>query len=498
MDNNTDQQQIRLGKLEKIRNLGTEPYPYSFKRSHTVPEIIEESEQLMENEQTVTIAGRLLAVRGKGKASFGNIQAQHTRLQIYVRLDAVGETAFEMFKLCDIGDHLGISGTLMHTKTGELTLRASVIELLSKSIRPIPMPKVEEKDGERIVHDEVTDKELRYRQRYLDLILNPKVAAVFQKRTLIFNTIRDYLRKESFLEVETPTLQAVYGGANATPFVTHHKALDQKFYLRISNELYLKRLIAGGFDAVFEFVKDFRNEGIDRTHNPEFSALEFYQAYVDYNEIMRHTENICELCAIAVNGTTFVEYEGQTIDLKAPWPRLSMLDAIQTLGGISFEKMSDVEVKNLLKENGWELDSDYNRGLATQLVFEETCETQLIQPTFITDHPKETSPLCKQNRENPELLERFEAYINGWEIANAYSELNDPVIQRRLMEEQVERGRGGEKETQPLDEDFLRAMEYGMPPMGGVGIGIDRIVMLLTGQSTIRDVILFPTMRPEA
>ena len=498
MDNNADQQQIRLGKLEKIRNLGTEPYPYSFKRSHTVPEIIKQSEQLMENEQTVTIAGRLLAVRGKGKASFGNIQAQHTRLQIYVRLDAVGETAFEMFKLCDIGDHLGISGTLMHTKTGELTLRASVVELLSKSIRPIPMPKVEEKDGERIVHDEVTDKELRYRQRYLDLILNPKVAAVFQKRTLIFNTIRDYLRKEGFLEVETPTLQAVYGGANATPFVTHHKALDQKFYLRISNELYLKRLIAGGFDAVFEFVKDFRNEGIDRTHNPEFSALEFYQAYVDYNEIMRHTENICELCAIAVNGTTVIEYEGQTIDLTAPWPRLSMLDAIQTLGGISFEKMSDVEVKNLLKENGWELDADYNRGLATQLVFEETCETQLIQPTFITDHPKETSPLCKQNRENPELLERFEAYINGWEIANAYSELNDPVIQRRLMEEQVERGRGGEKETQPLDEDFLRAMEYGMPPMGGVGYGIDRIVMLLTGQSTIRDVILFPTMRPEA
>ncbi|HJL94720.1 MAG TPA: lysine--tRNA ligase, partial [SAR324 cluster bacterium] len=372
------------------------------------------------------------------------------------------------------------------------------VELLSKSIRPMPMPKVEEKDGERIVHDEVTDKELRYRQRYLDLILNPKVADVFQKRTLIFQTIRDYLRNEGFLEVETPTLQTVYGGANATPFVTHHKALDQNFYLRISNELYLKRLIAGGFDAVFEFVKDFRNEGIDRTHNPEFSALEFYQAYVDYNEIMRHTENICERCAIAVNGSTITEYEGRTFDLKAPWPRLSMLDAINKLGGIPFENLSDTEVQNLLNEKGWELDADYNRGLATQLVFEETCETQLIQPTFITDHPKETSPLCKQNRENPELLERFEAYINGWEIANAYSELNDPVIQRRLMEEQVKRGRGGEKETQPLDEDFLRAMEYGMPPMGGVGFGIDRIVMLLTGQSTIRDVILFPTMRPEA
>ena len=498
MDKKADLQQIRLGKLEKIRELGTEPYPYSFQRSHTVPEIFEQAEELLKNQEKITIAGRLLAVRGKGKVSFGNIQAQHKRIQIYVRLDAVGDSAFEMFKLCDIGDHLGVSGTLIHTKTGELTLRASSVSLLSKSIRPIPMPKVEEKDGVRIVHDEVTDIEFRYRQRYVDLILNPQVSEVFQKRALIFQTIRDYLREEGFLEVETPTLQSVYGGANATPFVTHHKALDQNFYLRISNELYLKRLIAGGFDAVFEFVKDFRNEGIDRTHNPEFSALEFYQAYVDYNEIMRHTENICECCALAVNGSTEFQYDGQTIDVKVPWPRLSMLEAIKRLGGISFAKMSDAEVKILLKENGWELNGDYNRGLATQLVFEETCETQLIQPTFITDHPKETSPLCKQNRENPELLERFEVFINGWEIANAYSELNDPVIQRRLMEEQVERGRGGEKETHPLDEDFLRAMEYGMPPMGGVGIGIDRIVMLLTGQSTIRDVIFFPTMRPKA
>ncbi len=498
MDKKVDLRQIRLGKLKKIRELGTEPYPYSFQRSHTVPEIFEQAKELLKNQEKITIAGRLLAVRGKGKASFVNIQAQHTRIQIYVQLDAVGDSAFEMFKLCDIGDHLGVSGTLMHTKTGELTLRASSVSLLSKSIRPIPMPKVEEKDGKRIVHDEVTDKEFRYRQRYLDLILNPQVAEVFQTRTLIFQTIRDYLREEGFLEVETPTLQSVYGGANATPFVTHHKALDQNFYLRISNELYLKRLIAGGFDAVFEFVKDFRNEGIDRTHNPEFSALEFYQAYVDYNEIMHHTENICERCALAVNGRTEFQYDGQTIDVKAPWLRLSMLEAIEKLGGISFAKMSDAEVQILLKENRWELDGDFNRGLATQLVFKETCETQLIHPIFITDHPKETSPLCKQNRENPELLERFEAFINGWEIANAYSELNDPVIQRRLMEEQVERGRGGEKETHPLDEDFLRAMEYGMPPMGGVGIGIDRIVMLLTGQPTIRDVIFFPTMRPEA
>ncbi|MBC8259146.1 MAG: lysine--tRNA ligase [SAR324 cluster bacterium] len=497
MEKKADQREVRLGKLKKIRELGTEPYPYSFQRSHTVPEIIEHAEKLLESQENITLAGRLLAVRGKGKASFGNIQAQHTLLQVYVRLDAVGDSAFEMYKLCDIGDHLGFSGTLMRTKTGELTLRASSVELLSKSIRPMPMPKVQEIGGERIVHDEVTDKEFRYRQRYVDLTLNPQVADVFQKRSLIFQTIRNYLHEEGFLEVETPTLQPVYGGANATPFVTHHKALDQNFYLRISNELYLKRLIAGGFDAVFEFVKDFRNEGIDRTHNPEFSALEFYQAYVDYNEIMRHTENICERCALAVNGTTEFEYEGRTLDMKAPWPRLSMLEAIEKLGGISFAKMSDAEIKNLLDENGWELDADYNRGLATQLVFEETCESKLIQPTFITDHPKETSPLCKQNRKNPELLERFEAFINGWEIVNAYSELNDPVVQRSLMEEQVERGRGGEKETHPLDEDFLRAMEYGMPPMGGVGFGIDRIVMLLTGQSTIRDVIFFPTMRPE-
>ena len=497
MDEKVDQLQIRLVKLEKIRELGAEPFPYSFQQSHTLIEILEQAEELLENQQNVSIAGRLLAVRGKGKTSFCNIQAQHKRLQIYVRQDAIGESAFEMFNLCDIGDHLGVSGTLMRTKTGEITLRASAIELLSKSIRPLPIPKVQEKDGQRIVFDEVTDKEFRYRQRYVDLILNPQVAEVFRKRALIFQTIRDYLLEQNFLEVETPTLQSVYGGANATPFVTHHKALDQKFFLRISNELFLKRLIAGGFDAVFEFVKDFRNEGIDRTHNPEFSALEFYQAYVDYTQIMRHTENICERCAIAVNGKTEFEYEGQTFDMKAPWPRLTMLEAIETLGGISLETMSDSEVKNLLNQNGWELDGEYNRGLATQLVFEETCEDQLLQPTFITDHPKETSPLCKQNRQNPELIERFEAFINGWEVANAYSELNDPVIQRSLMEEQVERGRGGEKETQPLDEDFLRAMEYGMPPMGGVGFGIDRLVMLLTGQSTIRDVIFFPTMRTE-
>ena len=497
MQDSSDQRQTRLDKLARFRELGVEPYPYSFDSTHTVPELQEQGDALLESGAQVRLSGRLMAVRGQGKAMFGNVQAQHQRLQIYVRKDEVGDSGFEQFGLCDIGDFLGITGTMMRTKTGELTLRAQEVMLLSKAIRPMPVPKVEEKDGERIVHDEVTDKEFRYRQRYVDLALNPEVAQVFLQRDTIFQTTRNYLAEQGMLEVETPTLQAVYGGANATPFTTHHNALDQTFYLRISNELYLKRLIAGGFDAVFEFVKDFRNEGIDRTHNPEFSMLEFYQANVDYTTMMRHCEEIYSRCALALNGTTQFEYDGKTIDVKAPWQRMTMAEAIESLGGIAISGMSDEELQDLLAQRGWELDGGWNRGLAMQLVFEETCEPKLIQPTFITDHPKETSPLCKSHRSNPELIERFEAFINGWEMANAYSELNDPVVQRRLMEEQVERGRGGEAETHPLDEDYLRAMEYGMPPMGGIGIGMDRMVMLLTGQYTIRDVILFPTMRPE-
>jgi lysyl-tRNA synthetase class 2 len=493
----SDSKQIRLEKMSRIRELGVDPYPYAFENTHTVPQLHEQGDALVESGEEVRRSGRLMAVRGKGKAVFANIQAQHERIQVYVRLDAVGESGFTLFDLCDIGDHVGFSGTMMRTKTGELTLRAREVVLLCKATRAMPVPKVEERDGVRIVHDEVKDKEFRYRQRYVDLTLNPEVAQVFRQRAVIFQTIRNYLMEEGFLEVETPTLQPVYGGANATPFTTHHKALDQTFYLRIANELYLKRLIVGGFDGVFEFVKNFRNEGIDRTHNPEFSALEFYQAHVDYTAMMRHTEEIYSRCAQALFGSTTFEYDGKTLDVAAPWKRLPMLEAIETLGGIPLGTLSDVEVQSLLDQRGWSLEGGWNRGLATQLIFEETCEGQLIQPTFITDHPKETSPLCKSNRTNPDLIERFEAFINGWEVANAYSELNDPLLQRELMEEQVERGRGGEAETHPLDEDFLRAIEYGMPPTGGIGLGIDRMVMLLTSQYTIRDVILFPTMRPE-
>ncbi len=497
MSEESSQIQIRKEKLEKIRSLGIDPFPYSFSPSHNVSTVKEKAEALLESETEISLAGRLMAVRGKGKTMFGHISDQHDRLQIYVRKDQIGEKLYELLGLCDIGDYLGATGVLMYTKTGELTLRVRHVELLSKSMRPLPITKVREVDGKKEFFDEVADKEFRYRRRYVDLALNEKVASVFRKRTLIIQTIRQYLIENAFLEVETPTLQSIYGGANATPFQTHHKALGIDFFLRISNELYLKRLVGGGFDRVFEFVKNFRNEGIDRTHNPEFSALEFYQAYADYTDMAKHCEQIWEKCALAIHGSTQFEYQGTMIDVKSPWQKITMLDALERIGGIPFTTLHDQEVQQLLVEKGWELDGEFTRGRALAKIFEETCETKLIQPTFIVDYPQESTPLCKTHREHPQLVERFEAYINSWEIANAYSELNDPIEQRRLLEEQTQRGRGGEAETHPYDEDFIRAMEYGMPPMGGIGLGIDRMVMLLTDQSNIRDVILFPTMRPE-
>lgn len=498
MEEHNQLEKVRLEKLQKIRDLGVDPFPYKYDPTHTVPQLLEQGDSLLEQETEICVAGRLMAVRGQGKAIFGHLQNNQQRIQIYVRKDAVGEENFELFKLSDIGDYLGLEGTMMRTKVGELTVRATKVTLLSKSVKPLPVTKVKEVDGQKVSFNEVTDKEFRYRQRYVDLTLNPEVAQVFLKRAKMIQTIRNYLDKQDFLEVETPTLQPIYGGANATPFTTHHKALDFTFYLRISNELYLKRLVAGGFDRVYEFVKNFRNEGIDRTHNPEFTALEFYQAYADYQDMIRHCETMWEQCALAVNGSTVFEFNGRQIDVKAPWLRLTMKQAIQHFANINFDALSDEEVQALLKEREWELDGQYSRGRAMQVIFEEACEDQLIQPTIVTDYPVESTPLCKTHRTEKGLVERFEAFINGWEIANAYSELNDPIRQRQLLEEQVERGRGGEAETQPYDADFVRAMEYGMPPMGGIGFGIDRMVMLLTGQTTIRDVILFPTMRPES
>lgn len=488
---------IRLEKLAKLRARGVEPYPYRFAFTHRAEEVQRQGDELIAAGTEVALAGRLMAVRRQGKALFAHLKDNHHRLQIYVRQDEVGPERFDLLELVDLGDYLGVRGTMMRTKTGELTLRVKHFELLAKAIRPLPVPKVEEHEGRQVVHQPVKDVEFRYRQRYADLAVNDDVARVFRMRTRILHEVRAYLLEQGFLEVETPILQTLYGGAFATPFTTHHKALDLPLYLRVATELYLKRLVAGGFDRVFELGKNFRNEGVDRSHNPEFTMLEFYQAYADYNDMMAHFEAIWERAALAVHGTTRFEYQGVMLDVGRPWPRLTMREAVRTLANIDIGAMTDADLKVLLEKRGWSLDGPFTRGLAMARIFEEACEAQLQQPTFIIDFPKETTPLCKVHRSDPELVERFEPYIMGFEVGNAYSELNDPQVQKALFEEQVARRKGGDLEAHPYDADFIRAMEYGMPPMGGVGIGMDRMVMLLTNQHSLRDVLLFPTMRPE-
>ena len=501
MDDHQDQhgqRKIRLDKLARLKELGVNPYPYSFQPTHRAAALLEQGDSLVESGEKVSAAGRLMALRDMGKAAFAHIKDNHQRLQIYLRKDAVGDGAFEVFGLCDLGDYVGLTGTMMRTKTGELTLRVEQLELLAKAIRPLPVPKVEVRDGEQVVHNEVRDVEFRYRQRYADLALNDEVAKVFLGRSRILGVVRDYLAGQGYLEVETPILQGIYGGAAASPFTTHHKALNIPLYLRIATELYLKRLVVGGFDRVFEIGKDFRNEGIDRLHNPEFTMVEFYQAYADYNVMMEHFEAIYEQCALEVHGGTAFTFQGTALDVKRPWRRITMTDALRELGQVDFPALSDEEVRSLLQTHHIEPAGDYNRGLAMAALFEALCEEKLVQPTFILDFPKETTPLCKQHREHPDLVERFEPYMAGWELGNAYSELNDPQVQKALLQEQAALRQSGDQEAHPYDADFIRAMEYGMPPMGGVGLGIDRMVMLLLDQPSIRDVLLFPTMRPEA
>jgi lysyl-tRNA synthetase, class II len=493
-----DARAIRLEKLERLRERGVNPYPYRFRPTHRAAELIAQGEALLAGGAAVALAGRVVARRDMGKAAFAHVKDNQARLQVYVRQDVVGEEAFARFGLVDLGDYLGLQGTMMRTKTGELTLRVESLELLAKAIRPLPVPKVEVRDGKEVVHHEVRDVEFRYRQRYADLALNDEVVRVFRQRSQIVQAIRDYLSGEGFLEVETPILQGIYGGAAATPFQTHHKALDLPLYLRIATELYLKRLVVGGMDRVFEIGKDFRNEGIDRSHNPEFTMVEFYEAYADYRDMMERFEALYEHCALAVHGSTRFTYQGQELDVKRPWRRLTMHEALRELGGLDFRALSDAQVQKALQQHELALEEGYNRGMALAALFEHLCEDKLIEPTFITDFPRETTPLCKAHRDDPELVERFEPYIAGWEVGNAYSELNDPLVQKALFEEQVARRHGGHLEAHPYDGDFIRAMEYGMPPMGGVGLGIDRMAMLLLDQPNIRDVILFPTMRPEA
>ncbi|HPD77308.1 MAG TPA: lysine--tRNA ligase [Spirochaetota bacterium] len=484
---------IRINKIDEIRSsFGINPFPYRYDVTHYSREIIENFEKYSQEEVRVSVAGRIMSMRVMGKASFCNIQDKDGRIQIYLASDALGEKSYSLFKKLDLGDIIGVKGLVKKTKMGEISVFADELLLLSKNVRPLPV--VKEKDGETF--DLFADKELRYRHRQVDLLVTPGVKETFKKRIEIIRNIKKILDSKDFFEVETPILQTVYGGASASPFKTHHNALDIDLYLRISLEPYLKRLIVGGFDRVYEIGKCFRNEGIDRTHNPEFTMLELYQAYADYNDMMALAEELIVNTAMAVNGTTKVTFDGKEIDLAPPWKKIKMTDAIKEYSGLDVMSMSDEELKKAVKEYGGEIKGEYIRGLAIDELFQILVEDKLIAPTFITHHPVETTPLCKPDIDDERFLQRFELFINGTEFANAYSESNDPVFQRKTLYEQSLR-REVDDEVPPMDENFVQAIEAGMPPTGGMGIGIDRLVMLLTGENSIRDVLFFPTMRPE-
>jgi lysyl-tRNA synthetase, class II len=476
----------RIEKLEELKKI-VNPYPYSYDVNSKSSEILEKYSKLQKEEKTedeVKVAGRIMSMRKMGKIAFANLGDQEGKVQLF--FSKQDSENFEILKHLDLGDILGIKGKIFKTKTGEITINVKEFEVLCKSLRPLP----EKWHG-------LKDTEIRYRQRYVDLIVNPEVKEVFIKRSKIISGVREFLNEKDFIEVEIPTLQPVYGGANARPFKTHINAWDLDMFLSISPELYLKRLTVGGLEKVYTICKNFRNEGVDKTHNPEFTMMECYQAYVDYNEMMKITEEMFEFIAKKVLGKTKVDYQGTEIDFKVPWERLTMKESIKKHANVDVDKLSDDELKDLLRTHNIETREDVTRGLAIALLFEELVEDKLIQPVHITDHPKETTMLCKEKRGDKELIERFESFAFGFELCNAYSELNDSIKQTELLKEQVEKGRGGDEEAHPMDEDFVRALEYGMPPTGGLGIGIDRMVMFFTDSKTIRDVIAFPTMRPE-
>ncbi len=487
---------IRRAKLDTLREMGVNPYPYLFERTNFTNEILADFNKY-ENKQ-VSLAGRIMSIRLMGKASFFHIQDQSGKIQIYIRKDQVGDKAFEVFKILDIGDIVGIKGKVFKTRTGEISVVAEEFILLSKSIRPLPIVKEKENDGEKIVYDQFTDKELRYRQRYIDLEVNTDIKEVFIIRSKIITAIRSFLDENGFLEVETPILQPIYGGAAARPFITHHNTLDIPLYLRIANELYLKRLIVGGFDRVYEFAKDFRNEGMDRFHNPEFTMLELYVAYKDYLWMMDFVEKIFGYVSQKVLGTTKIKFGEYEIDLAGPWRRLSMFDSIKEYAKIDIGEMDEEELIKTAKKLNVEITPDMGVGKIIDEIFSEYVEPNLIQPVFIMDYPIEMSPLAKKHRNNPRLVERFEPIIAGKEVANAFSELNDPIDQYNRFLDQMKLKDRGDQEAQVMDEDYVRALEIGMPPTAGLGIGIDRMVMLFTGQVSIRDVIFFPQMRPES
>ncbi len=488
---------IRLEKLNQLRALGINPYPAAaYPVNHTAQEVkVNYSEG-----KSVVIAGRLMSRRIQGKASFAELQDASGRVQIYFNRDEIcpGEdkTQYnEVYKkLLDIGDFIGVEGTLFTTQVGEKTVQVKNFSVLSKALKPLPLPKT---DSQGNVHDEFNDPELRYRQRYADLVVNPQVKEVFVKRTRLFNAMRDFFNERGYFEVETPVLQPIPGGAAARPFITHHNSLDIPLYLRIANELYLKRLIVGGFDGVYEFSKNFRNEGMDRTHNPEFTAMEIYVAYKDYHWMMEFCEELLEYCALQVNGTSQAQFGEHLIDFKAPYPRITMTDAIKKYAGIDITGASESDLRQAAKLLDIEVDDSMGKGKLIDEIFGAKCEGQFIQPTFITDYPKEMSPLTKTHRDHSELTERFELMVCGKEIANAYSELNDPVDQRERFEVQANLADRGDDEAMYIDHDFLRALEYGMPPTSGMGIGMDRLIMFLTNNPSIQEVLFFPQMKPE-
>tara|TARA_Y100000768_G_scaffold124501_1_gene92245 strand:+ start:2 stop:1684 length:1683 start_codon:yes stop_codon:yes gene_type:complete len=492
----TEQEKIRREKLEELKRLGINPYPAKLFPVDSF------SVDLLENfkdNSKVVIAGRIMSRRIQGNASFAEIQDSKGRIQVYFNRDEIcsgdDKTKYNIVykKLLDIGDIVGINGTMFKTKVGEVTVLVNDFTILNKSLRPLPLPKIDS-DGKE--YDSFTDLEQRYRQRYVDLIVNSQVKDTFVKRTKIINTIRNFLNDKSYLEVETPILQPIPGGATARPFITHHNTLDIPLYLRISDELFLKKLIVGGFEAVYEFSRDFRNEGMDKNHNPEFTILELYVAYKDYFWMMELTESLIEKICIEVNGKTKIEYDSKLIEFKAPYERISMLDAIKKFTGYDISGMDEDELRSICNEMSIEVDETMGEGKLIDAIFGNKCEKNFINPTFITDYPKSMSPLTKEHRSNPNLTERFELIVNGMEIANAYSELNDPIDQLKRFEDQLELSNKGDDEAMFIDMDFIKSLEYGMPPTSGIGVGLDRLVMLMTNQTSIQEVIFFPQMKP--
>jgi len=498
----SEQELVRRENLQKMIDLGINPFPgESYEITHTIKEITEGYKEGSTDFQEVSIAGRIMSRRIMGKASFAEIQDSSGRIQFYISRDEIcpdenKDLYNQVFKkLVDLGDFLGIKGYAFLTKTGQLSIHVTEMKVLSKSLKPLPVVKV---DAEGVAHDEMTDPEFKYRQRYVDLTVNPEVRETFVKRSRMINAMRQFMEEKGYLEVETPILQAMYGGAAARPFKTHHNTLDTTFYLRIANELYLKRLIVGGYDGVFEFAKDFRNEGMSRFHNPEFTLMELYVAYKDYNWMMDFTEEMLEYVALKVHGTTDVQVGEHVISFKRPWKRFTMYEAIQHFTGIDISEMDEAELKDTARSLDVHIDNTMGKGKLIDEIFGEKCEHQLIQPTFITEYPIEMSPLAKKHPTKEGLVERFEGICNAKEICNAFTELNDPIDQRQRFEEQLKLAERGDEEAMQLDEDFLRALEYGMPPTAGIGIGIDRLAMIMTNQDSIQDVLFFPQMKPES